>query len=128
MINLPKNEGLNIIPFIDIMLVVLAMVLSISTFIASGQIKVDLPSASSAQPLKSKEKLTIIIDQNDNFYLNDTIIDINDLEVKIAATPKQTVVELKSDKGAKFDSFVKIIDILKVNNHQNFSIITEKTR
>ena len=128
MINLPKNEGLNIIPFIDIILVVLAMVLSISTFIASGQIKVDLPSASSAQPLKSKEKLTIIIDQNDNFYLNDTIIDINDLEVKIAATPKQTVVELKSDKGAKFDSFVKIIDILKVNNHQNFSIITEKTR
>ena len=128
MINLPKNEGLNIIPFIDIILVVLAMVLSISTFIASGQIKVDLPSASSAQPLESKEKLTIIIDQNDNFYLNDTIIDINDLEVKIAATPKQTVVELKSDKGAKFDSFVKIIDILKVNNHQNFSIITEKTR
>ncbi|WP_086229700.1 TonB system transport protein ExbD [Campylobacter devanensis] len=128
MINLPKNEGLNIIPFIDIMLVVLAMVLSISTFIASGQIKVDLPSASSTQPLKSKEKLTIIIDQNDNFYLNDTIIDINDLEIKIAATPKQTVVELKSDKGAKFDSFVKIIDILKVNNHQNFSIITEKTR
>lgn len=128
MINLPKNEGLNIIPFIDIMLVVLAMVLSISTFIASGQIKVDLPSAISAQPLESKEKLTIIIDQNDNFYLNDTIIDINDLEAKIAATPKQTVVELKSDKGAKFDSFVKIIDILKVNNHQNFSIITEKTR
>ncbi|WP_086268152.1 TonB system transport protein ExbD [Campylobacter devanensis] len=128
MINLPKNEGLNIIPFIDIMLVVLAMVLSISTFIASGQIKVDLPNASSAQPLEFKEKLTIIIDQNDNFYLNDTIIDINDLEIKIAATPKQTVVELKSDKGAKFDSFVKIIDILKVNNHQNFSIITEKTR
>ncbi|MDL0095971.1 TonB system transport protein ExbD [Campylobacter vicugnae] len=126
MIKLPKNEGLNIIPFIDIMLVVLAMVLSISTFIASGQIKVDLPSASSAQPLESKEKLTIIIDQDDNFYLNDTIIAIDELNTKIATTPKETVVELKSDKGAKFDSFVKIIDILKTNNHENFSIITEK--
>lgn len=126
MIKLPKNEGLNIIPFIDIMLVVLAMVLSISTFIASGQIKVDLPSASSAQPLESKEKLTIIIDQDDNFYLNDTIITIDELNAKIATTPKETVVELKSDKGAKFDSFVKIIDILKTNNHENFSIITEK--
>ncbi|MBQ8819579.1 TonB system transport protein ExbD [Campylobacter sp.] len=126
MIKLPKNEGLNIIPFIDIMLVVLAMVLSISTFIASGQIKVDLPNASSAQPLESKEKLTIIIDQDDNFYLNDTIIAIDELNAKIATTPKETVVELKSDKGAKFDSFVKIIDILKTNNHENFSIITEK--
>ncbi|MEE3705186.1 TonB system transport protein ExbD [Campylobacter sp. CX2-8023-23] len=126
MIKLPKNEGLNIIPFIDIMLVVLAMVLSISTFIASGKIKVDLPSASSAKPLESKDKITIIIDQNDIFYLNDNQISIDELNSKISITPKDTIVELKSDKGAKFDSFVKILDILKINNHENFSIITEK--
>ncbi|MCR8679382.1 MULTISPECIES: TonB system transport protein ExbD [Campylobacter] len=126
MIKLPKNEGLNIIPFIDIMLVVLAMVLSISTFIASGKIKVDLPSASSAKPLESKDKITIIIDQNDIFYLNDNQISIDELNSKISITPKDTIVELKSDKEAKFDSFVKILDILKINNHENFSIITEK--
>ncbi|MEE3777212.1 TonB system transport protein ExbD [Campylobacter sp. CX2-4080-23] len=126
MIKLPKNEGLNIIPFIDIMLVVLAMVLSISTFIASGKIKVDLPSASSAKPLESKDKITIIIDQNDIFYLNDNQISIDELNSKISITPKDTIVELKSDKEAKFDSFVKILDILKMNNHENFSIVTEK--
>ena len=36
MIEIPKKEPLNIVPFIDIMLVLLAMVLSISTFIAKG--------------------------------------------------------------------------------------------
>ena len=38
MIEIPKKEPLNIVPFIDIMLVLLAMVLSISTFIAKGEI------------------------------------------------------------------------------------------
>ncbi|WP_170000268.1 TonB system transport protein ExbD [Campylobacter sp. RM9328] len=128
MIKLPKNEGLNIIPFIDIILVVLAMVLSISTFIASGKIKVDLPSASSAKPLESKEKLTIIIDQDDKFYLDDTQISIDELSSKISITPKDTIVELKSDKEARFDSFVKVIDILKLNHHENFAIITERAQ
>ena len=35
-IEIPKKEPLNIVPFIDIMLVLLAMVLSVSTFIAKG--------------------------------------------------------------------------------------------
>ena len=37
---LPKKDGLNIVPFIDIMLVLLAIVLSISTFIAHNSITV----------------------------------------------------------------------------------------
>ncbi|EHD7828124.1 TonB system transport protein ExbD, partial [Campylobacter jejuni] len=48
MLKLPKNEGLNIVPFIDIMLVLLAIVLSISTFIAHGKIQISLPSSENA--------------------------------------------------------------------------------
>ncbi|EIB2720015.1 biopolymer transporter ExbD, partial [Campylobacter jejuni] len=48
MLKLPKNEGLNIVPFIDIMLVLLAIVLSISTFIAYGKIQISLPSSENA--------------------------------------------------------------------------------
>jgi putative exbD/tolR family transport protein len=43
-IEIPKKEPLNIVPFIDIMLVLLAMVLSVSTFIAKGEIPIALPS------------------------------------------------------------------------------------
>ncbi len=45
MIEIPKKEPLNIVPFIDIMLVLLAMVSSISTFIAKGEIKISLPAS-----------------------------------------------------------------------------------
>lgn len=48
-IEIPKKEPLNIVPFIDIMLVLLAMVLSVSTFIAKGEIPIVLPESRSAQ-------------------------------------------------------------------------------
>ena len=55
MIEIPKKEPLNIVPFIDIMLVLLAMVLSISTFIAKGEIQIDLPQSESSQASGEKK-------------------------------------------------------------------------
>ena len=55
MIEIPKKEPLNIVPFIDIMLVLLAMVLSISTFIAKGEIKIALPPSEAGAKITAND-------------------------------------------------------------------------
>ena len=122
---LNKKDGLNIVPFIDIMLVLLAIVLSISTFIAQGKIAVDLPSAKSAQQDKEDEKkMSVVIDKYNKFFIDDAEISENELKDKLNAVDIKTLIELKSDKNAKFDSFVKVVDILKEKGHENFAIQT----
>ena len=122
---LNKKDGLNIVPFIDIMLVLLAIVLSISTFIAQGKIAVDLPSAKSAQQDKEDEKkASVVIDQDNKFFIDDAESSEEELKEKLNAVDIKTLIELKSDKNAKFDSFVKVIDILKEKGHENFAIQT----
>ena len=122
---LNKKDGLNIVPFIDIMLVLLAIVLSISTFIAQGKIAVDLPSAKSAQQDKEDEKkVSVVIDKDNKFFIDDAEILEDELKDKLNAVDIKTLIELKSDKNAKFDSFVKVIDILKEKGHENFAIQT----
>ena len=122
---LNKKDGLNIVPFIDIMLVLLAIVLSISTFIAQGKIAVDLPSAKSAQQDKEDEKkVSVVIDKDNKFFIDDVEISEHELKDKLNAVDIKTLIELKSDKNAKFDSFVKVIDILKEKGHENFAIQT----
>ncbi|EAI8110311.1 TonB system transport protein ExbD, partial [Campylobacter coli] len=124
MLKLPKNEGLNIVPFIDIMLVLLAIILSISTFIAHGKIEINLPVSENALSLNNDEKkLSISIDENNIFYLDDKTTDLKGLSDAISSLHKKTIVELKSDKNAKFESFVQIIDLLKAKEHENFQII-----
>ncbi|MBF7042539.1 TonB system transport protein ExbD [Campylobacter volucris] len=127
MLKLPKNEGLNIIPFIDVMLVLLAIVLSISTFIAHGEIKINLPRSQSSNNLsENKHKITISIDKNNVFYLDKQVITLTELATKINSIDLDTTIELKSDKDAKFENFIHVIEILKSKNHENFKIITEK--
>jgi len=122
---LNKKDGLNIVPFIDIMLVLLAIVLSISTFIAQGKIAVDLPSASSTEQIKEDEKkVSVVIDKDNKFFIDDAEISEDELKDKLNAVDIKTLIELKSDKNAKFNSFVKVIDILKEKGHENFAIQT----
>jgi tonB system transport protein exbD len=122
---LNKKDGLNIVPFIDIMLVLLAIVLSISTFIAQGKIAVDLPSASSTEQIKEDEqKVSVVIDKDNKFFIDDAEISEDELKDKLNAIDTKTLVQLKSDKNAKFESFVKVIDILKEKGHENFAIQT----
>lgn len=122
---LNKKDGLNIVPFIDIMLVLLAIVLSISTFIAQGKIAVDLPSASSTEKIKEDEKkVSVVIDKENKFFIDDVEISDTELKEKLNAIDTKTLVQLKSDKNAKFESFVRVIDILKEKGHENFAIQT----
>ncbi|EAI5467239.1 TonB system transport protein ExbD [Campylobacter lari] len=129
MLKLPKNEGLNIIPFIDIMLVLLAIVLSISTFIAHSEIKINLPQSENSNSInENKDKVSILINKENEFYIDRKTASLEEIKAKFDTIDSKTLVELKSDKEAKFESFVKIIDILKNKNHENFQILTEQKR
>ena len=124
--SIPRRDGLNIVPFIDIMLVLLAIVLSVSTFIAQGHIKVNLPSSSSSQNPQEDKKVTIKVDSESKIYLDDVEINEDELEKKIAALDKNDLVVLKNDKDSKFSSFISIMDVLKKAGHEKFAIVTEK--
>ena len=124
MMRLNRKDGLNIVPFIDVMLVLLAIVLSISTFIAQGNIPIDLPSSESAQQDKEEKKVSVVIDKDTRFFIDDVEMNEDELKQKLNDIDQKTLVELRSDKNSKFDSFVKVVDILKEKGHENFAIST----
>ena len=122
---MPKKEGLNVIPLIDIMLVLLAIVLSVSTFIAQGSIKIDLPNIESAEKKQDEnDKIAVLINKDNDFFIGEEKVPEENLKEKLNEIKNETLIELKSDKESKFDSFIKVIDILKEKNHENFAITT----
>ena len=122
---IPKKDGLNIVPFIDVMLELLAIVLSVSTFIAQGQIKVELPYASQNEQKQDEKPVIIAIDDKNVIYFDDKQIEIESLKEQIAKIDNKTLIQLKSDKDSKFETFIQIVDILKEKGHENFGISTK---
>ncbi len=122
-----RGDGLNIVPFIDIMLVLLAIVLSVSTFIAQGKIKVSLPNAKNAEKSQPNDQKVVVIsvDEHDNIFVDDKPTNLEALSAVVKQTDPKTLIDLKSDKSSRFETFISIMDILKEHNHENFSISTE---
>lgn len=121
-----RFDEINVIPFIDIMLVLLVMVLTTATFIKQGVIPVDLPQATTSTKEELKNEVTVYVNEKGEMFFNKEAVTIETLEEKLSQiTTKQTVI-LKSDKQARFQDFVSIMDILKKLGHEQLYIVTKE--
>jgi len=123
---LKKYDSINVIPFIDVLLVLLAIVLLTSTFITKGIIPVSLPNASNADNLKPNKELIIVIQENGELFLEDKLATLENIEQTILQSSKETAIHINTDKNTKFESFVQVLDMLKKNSYSNVSIVTKK--
>ena len=123
---LQKFDSINVIPFIDVLLVLLAIVLLTSTFITKGIIPVSLPNASNASSLKPDKEMVIVINEQGELFFEDAPIVLQNIELAIINKPKDTPVHINTDKNTKFEAFVNVLDLLKKNEFSNVSIVTKK--
>nr|WP_283774349.1 TonB system transport protein ExbD [Histophilus somni] len=127
--NVKKFDEINIIPFIDIMLVLLAIVLITASFISQGKIQVNVPKASSTVAFKSDDlaKLLTVTEQGEIFF-NDKPVSVEELEQEIATWDKEQKVTLKVDAKSTFQDFVTLTDIMAKNEIKNVAIVTMKEK
>ncbi|MCK9337997.1 MAG: biopolymer transporter ExbD [Arcobacteraceae bacterium] len=123
--SLKKTEGMNVIPFIDVLLVLLAIVFVISNFIALGKIEINLPQASNVQEIE-EIKHNIVISQDRKYYLNDKEIGKEELELKVKEFTKDDIVTISSDKLSLYEDFIFVIDLLKQYSIDKVSMVVEK--
>lgn len=123
----PKRfDQINVIPFIDIMLVLLVMVLTTATFIKQGVIPVELPTAKGAVKEDIKKEVTIYVNAKGQIFLEKNKVDLKTLESKLSGISKKQTVVLRSDKESRFQDFVSVMDILKRLKHEQLFIVTKE--
>jgi biopolymer transport protein ExbD len=123
---LKKYDSINVIPFIDVLLVLLAIVLLTSTFITRGIIPISLPNASNADPLKPDKEIILVIQENGELLFEDRVETLENIEELVLKSSKETPIHINTDKNTKFESFVAVLDMLKKNHYTNVSIVTKK--
>ena len=117
-------ESINVIPFIDIMLVLLTIVLTTSTFIATGAITVELPKASSTdQPDVSG--IILEIDVSGALTFNEKPLALADLEPLLKTYSTQTPVLIRADAALPLQGFVTVMDKVKTLGFEKLNLQTE---
>ena len=124
-----RIDTINVIPFIDIMLVLLVMVLTTATFIRTGLIPVDLPEAKGTAAEHKPSEMKLTIKKDGTLWVDEkTQVSLEQFEQRVGEGGKNMTVVLYSDKEAAFQNFVGVMDVLKRLGHEQLYIVTDKQK
>ena len=117
---------INMIPFIDIVLVLLIIFMVTAPVIQSG-IEVNVPKTQVVREI-AEEKLIVSIDKEQRLFLQNDPVNVNELGDKIREKlldPTRQSVYLRADQSVPFQTFATVLDHLKLAGIENVSIVTQ---
>ncbi|MBU2260479.1 MAG: biopolymer transporter ExbD, partial [Proteobacteria bacterium] len=118
-------DYINVIPLVDVMLVLLTIVLTTSTFIATGMISLSLPKASHGQA-ESLRWQTISIDQTGRIYFNTAEVALEGLSAAIDRLDRETPLVVRADCNIRLQVFIDVLDLLNGRGFKKVTVQTEK--
>jgi len=118
-------DYINMIPFIDVMLVLLTIILMTSTFVAGGIIPIELPRVV-AEHEKAMKSHIVEIDNAGIIYFQGEKITLPALREKVLSIPRDTSFLIRADKNIPLQNFVDVIDVIKTIGFKKISLQTEQ--
>ena len=118
-----EMDHINIVPLLDIMLVLLTIVLTSATFVANGRIPVDLAKSSAAAPAQAAT-LVLTMAADRSLYLNDQLVP--DLASALADQDRATPVLLRADGKLALQDFVSTVDAIKQQGFAKVNLEVER--
>ena len=117
-------DYMNVIPLVDIMLVLLTIVLMTSTFVASGVIPLELPRSSQNESGEVRSQI-IEIDRQGKIFLNSNPVTILMLKESINRIDRKTSILIRADKNIALEVFVEVLDLVKSKGFEKIQLQTE---
>ena len=120
-------DYLNVIPLVDVMLVLLTIVLTTSTFIAAGGIQVELPKASTNEETTAPHPRTVSIDKEGRIWLEAEEVSLVSLAAVLEGVDRETPILVRADKSLALQGFVDVFGAIKQLGFTHLSLQTEQT-
>jgi biopolymer transport protein ExbD/biopolymer transport protein TolR len=118
-------SDINMVPFIDVVLVLLIIFMITAPILQSG-IEVDVPKTHTVKEI-TEQRLVVTIDKSQRIYLGNDAVNIHQLADRIKRQSKHQndVIYLRADETVPFGAFCTVIDSLRQSGISNISIVTQ---
>ncbi len=97
----PVEPEINLIPFIDVLLVVLIFLMISTTFTRYQELAITLPTANGAASQSEVKQIHIAVSRDGRFAINGKVTDRNQLSVSLNALNKDSAIQVNIDADAK---------------------------
>ena len=117
---------INIVPFVDVMLVLLVIFMITAPILQSG-IELDVPKTKTVKEI-AESRVVVSIDRTQRIYVGDDAVNIHELGNKAREqmrNPQGDPIYLRCDRTVPFGSFALVVDTLRQSGIHNISVVTE---
>ena len=113
----PEDEPeINLIPFIDVLLVVLIFLMLTTTYSRITELKINLPVANAKSPEARPRELVVLITADGRYVVDQRMVEGRGADVLAAAlssaagSGKNTIVVVNADASASHQSVINVMD------------------
>lgn len=121
---------INVVPLVDIILVVLIIFMVTAPLVLKPTIDVNLPQASSGQKNQETQSMEVIINGVGDVFLNGQKMSPDQLKesIQVQAKTKDSSVILTADKEVTLNKLTAIIDIIKNSGIKKVGFSVQKNK
>ena len=124
---LKLSSEINIVPMVDVMLVLLIIFMVCSPMLIAG-VEVDLPKTKAAALSGQDEPLSISIDKKGQVYIQETKVDTKELKAKLKTLLKEKIdtrIFVRGDKNVDYGKVMEVFGSIKSAGFSNVALVTE---
>jgi biopolymer transport protein TolR len=117
---------INMVPFIDVVLVLLIIFMITAPILQSG-IDVDVPKTKTVKEL-TVVRMVVTIDRSQRVFLNEKPVNIHELGQRVLSQshdPQHQAVYVRCDETVPFGSWATVVDSLRQAGIQQISVVTQ---
>jgi biopolymer transport protein TolR len=120
---------INVTPLVDVMLVLLIIFMVTAPMLATG-VKVNLPSAKTAQPLENKDPVVVAVAKDGTLSVGKDPVSPDELAATVKAKlgDSNGVVQIRGDRDAPYGDVVSVMDELAANGISRIAIVSGPRR
>jgi len=128
---LREEPEINLVPLIDVLLVILIFLMVTTTYSKFGELKITLPEASAEKPPQQPNPINVTVDARGHYMVNDSIvssstIDALSLELrKAAGDQKDPVIVINADAKSTHQSVVNVMEAARVSGYTHITFTTQ---
>lgn len=120
---------INVIPLVDIILVVLIIFMVAAPLVMQPKIDINLPKATSAKVERDKTPMRVVLGKQGELFLNNTPVTVDGLRdeaKKRSAVNPETAALLVADKEATLAMVTELVDAVKTGGVTKVAFSVQK--
>ena len=126
-----EEPEINLIPFIDVLLVILIFLMMTTTYNRFAELQINLPEASAEQSKDRPNLINVAVDANNKYAINNAAVPFDGVQgfaqalKRAAGENKDPVIAISADAAASHQSVINIMESARLVGFSQISFTTQ---